>query len=93
MTRYIIGTIAGIDNPLTPSQKGNMAVRYYFEKTSKDELQKDRDEVLSTTADDLRNFAPLVKDVLEKDVICVFGNETLLRENEGLFGALVVLQK
>lgn len=93
MTRYIIGTIAGIDNPLTPSQKGTMAVRYYFEKTSKDELQKERDEVLSTKADDLRNFAPLVKDVLKKDVICVFGNETLLRENEDLFGALVVLQK
>ncbi|MBN1197818.1 MAG: insulinase family protein, partial [Bacteroidales bacterium] len=42
MTRYIIGTIAGMDTPLTPSQKGDRAVSYYLSKTSQEELQQDR---------------------------------------------------
>ncbi|MCK5346760.1 MAG: peptidase, partial [Candidatus Heimdallarchaeota archaeon] len=34
MTRFIIGTIARMDRPLTPSQKGNLAVQRYIEKTT-----------------------------------------------------------
>ena len=35
MDRYIIGTIARMDRPLTPSQKGNWAVSRYFMKMTK----------------------------------------------------------
>lgn len=93
MTRYIIGTISNLDNPLTPSRKGDMAVQYYFEKTTAEELQKDRDRVLQTTASDLREMADMISEILKQDVICVYGNETRIRENKDLFSGLVLLQK
>ncbi len=93
MTRYIIGTISGMDQPMTPSQKGSTAVRYYFEKTTAARLQQDRDEVLATTADDIRAMAPMVKEILDQDVYCVFGNEAILKQNKDLFKSLVTLQK
>jgi hypothetical protein len=93
MTRYIIGTVSNLDNPLTASRKGDMAVQYYFEKTTAEELQQDRDRVLQTTADDLKAMAPMIQDILGQNVICVYGSETRIRENRDLFNELVVLQK
>jgi presequence protease len=85
MTRYIIGTIAGIDQPLTPSQKGNLAVKRYFEKTNLELLQKDRDEILSTTQDDIRAMQKMVEDILSQKAICVYGNEEKIKTEESLF--------
>jgi len=93
MTRYIIGTIAGLDMPLTPSQKGNVAFTNYFSKITKEQLQKERDEILSTTAEDIRRMESLTSGVLEKNVLCVYGNEEKIMANKKLFGNLVVLQK
>ena len=93
ITRYIIGTIAGLDSPLTPSQKGNIALRYYFEKTPAGQLQKEREEVLSTSVEDLRNMAGMISDILGKDVYCVYGNDTRIKENKHLFRDLLVLQR
>ncbi len=93
MTRYIIGTIAGLDQPRTPSQKGSTACYYYFTKITKDQLQKEREEVLSTTADDIKAMEPLVSAMLDKNVWCVYGSEEKIKANKGLFGELLVLQK
>jgi|WetSurSiteA1Bulk_404760.scaffolds.fasta_scaffold00931_3 presequence protease len=93
MTRYIIGTIAGLDYPLTPSQKGDVAFRYYLEKTTKDEVQGDRDAVLTTTAEDIRNMSDEIARVLDQQVYCVYGNEEKIKSNQALFKNLVVLQK
>ena len=56
MTRYIIGTIADLDVPLTAQQKGNRAFRYYLENTKAEDVQKDRDAVLSTNVSDIKSF-------------------------------------
>jgi len=89
MTRYIIGTIAEIDSPLTPSQKGDQAVSMFFSQRTADEVQADRDAVLATTAADIRGFAGLTREVLAKDVFCVYGNAERLTSEQTLFGALV----
>jgi Zn-dependent M16 (insulinase) family peptidase len=93
MSRYIIGTIANLDFPLTPSEKGNLAFRWHIEKTSQEEIQADRDAVLTTTAADIRNMSDVVAKILEPQVFCVYGNEDILKSNKSLFKDLVVLQK
>jgi Zn-dependent M16 (insulinase) family peptidase len=91
MTRYIIGTIAGIDQPLTPSGEGDRAFGYYFTRRTAAEIQADRDAVLSTTADDIRKFAPMVKEVLGQKAWCVYGNAEKLKKDKDLFNSLVGL--
>lgn len=75
MTRFIIGTVADLDYPLTPSQRGGNAVRRYFEKITQADLQSERDAVLATTVQDIRGFEKLVTDVLAQDAVCVYGNK------------------
>ena len=93
MTRYIIGTIAGLDTPLTPSQKGERAVSYYFSKISQEDLQSDRDAILSTTAGDINGYAKMMKDILDQKAYCVYGNADKIEKEKKLFENLVKLEK
>jgi presequence protease len=89
MTRYIIGTIAGLDRPTIPSQRGMIASRRWFEKTTYDFLKQERTEILNTTAQDIRNMKQLVSDVLAQNAICVYGGEEKIRQNSRFFSKLV----
>lgn len=93
VTKYIIGTIASIDNPYTPSQKGNIAVQYYLEKTSKEDVQKERDEILSTTLNDIQGMKKMMVDVLNKNAFCVYGNEEKIQSQKDLFGEIEKLSR
>ncbi len=93
MTRFIIGTVARLDRPLTPSSEGDAAVRYYFEKVSQQQLQRDRNAVLSTTPEDIRAMKKLVADVLEQKVYCVYGNQEKIETQQDLFDELVKLNR
>ena len=89
MTRYIIGTISRMDRPMTASQKGNLAVQYFFENTTPEELKAEREAVLSTTAEDIKGMKKMVEDVLRQDAICVYGNDEKVDENASLFGEVI----
>ncbi len=93
MTRYIIGTIAKMDNPLTASEKGDLAITYFFNKREPGALQSDREAILSTTQKNIRDFALLVKDVLSKKAICVYGNEEKINQENELFKSIVKIER
>jgi len=91
MTRYIIGTISGMDAPIPPSAKGDVAVSRYFNKKKQEDIQRERDEVLSVKQEDIRNFANLVKAVLDQKTYCVYGNADKINASKDLFQNLVKL--
>lgn len=89
MTKYILGTISRLDTPLSPSMKGEKGDALYLSGLTKEELQKERDEILSTDVGKIRSFAEIVTQVAKKGVICVLGNEEKIRSNETFFNKLV----
>ena len=91
MTRFIIGTIGGMDDPQTPSQRGSSASARYFTKMTKETLQQERDAVLSTTVNDIKSYEAMISDIINKSPICVYGNEDKLKENQALFDRLITL--
>jgi hypothetical protein len=93
MTRYIIGTIAGMDVPLTTMQKGNTAVANYFNKVRKEDSQKNRDDVLNTTLSDIKKMKNMLTDVLKQNVHCVYGNADKIESQKELFGKVEKLIK
>jgi Zn-dependent M16 (insulinase) family peptidase len=93
MTRYIIGTVANLDNPLTASQKGNVALRNYLEKNSYQEVQKDRDAVLSTTLADIKGMKKFIADIMNQKTYCVYGNEEKIKAAKELFGEIEPLSE
>jgi Zn-dependent M16 (insulinase) family peptidase len=88
MTRYIIGTVAQIDRPTTPSQRGDIATRYYFQETTPKDEQQLRDEVLSTSQQDIRSMKKLMEDVLAKKTFCVYGNEDKISAEKDVFNKI-----
>ncbi|MGL5676974.1 MAG: insulinase family protein [Cellulosilyticaceae bacterium] len=85
LLQYLIGTISGMDFPYTPSTEGAAACIYYLLGTTKEELQKIRDEIFETDNERLRSYAPIIQSVIEENQYCVFGNTTSIEENKDLF--------
>lgn len=85
MTKYIIGTISNLDRLLTPRKKGEKADENYFRKISSADIQKNREEVLSTKVEDIRNYYKMLKDVMDKNYLCVIGNELKIKESKDKF--------
>ncbi len=85
MTKYIIGTISGIDVPLTPSQKGLRALSCYLREYTDEDNQKTRDQVLDATVEDIRALAPMLRATLSQGYFAVVGNEDAIAAASNLF--------
>ena len=85
MTKYIIGTLGGMDLPLYPEGKGQRAITAYLKKLTLEELQVERNEILGATDADIRALADLVQAVLSDGNLCVIGNENNIQKEEKLF--------
>jgi presequence protease len=93
MLGYIIGTIADIDYPLTASSKAEVAYQRYFEKITKEQVQAERDAILSATAGDMKDFSKMIAAVVKQNNICVYGNKEKIEAHKSLFGNLINLEK
>jgi len=93
MTKFIIGAISRLDGALTPHMKGRTATADFIAGISQADIQQERDEILSTTPEDIRNFAPMLADLMRKNYRCVLGNDKTVKANEDVFEVLVSLKK
>ncbi|MCX6277815.1 MAG: insulinase family protein [Bacteroidetes bacterium] len=93
MTRYIIGTVAGMDMPQSNVQRGDQAMNYYFTKRTAEDLQRDRDAVIATTVDDIRGFAAMIKAMTGQRAWCVYGNSDKLNASKELFDSLIQVDR
>ena len=85
MTKYIIGTFGALDTPLNPEAKGNRSMAAYLEHLDYEEIQRERDEILAATPEDIRKLSDLMKAILSDDCRCVIGNENAIRAEESMF--------
>ncbi len=85
MTKYIIGTISGVDTPRTPRSQGNISMGAYLSGTTEEDIQKQRDEILNVTQEDIRNLADIVKAIMDCGNLCVIGNEKKIEQNKDMF--------
>jgi Zn-dependent M16 (insulinase) family peptidase len=85
MTKYIIGTIATVDYPLTPPKLGEKALSFYLAGMTWERMQQEREEILSTKPGDIRACAELVREVTSQNCYCSLGNEKMLKDNATLF--------
>ena len=85
MTKYIIGTMSNIDQPMTPAIKGERSMNLYMNRVSEEMIQKERCQILEAQQEDIRKLAPVVEAVLRADQICVIGGEEKIEEDRELF--------
>lgn len=93
ITKYIIGTFSSLDAPLTPQAKGRRSLSMYLGEITEADLQKERDEVLQVTVEDIRALDKAVQAVLEAGNICVIGSEEKINANKDMFKEVKNLMK
>ena len=80
MTKYIIGTISGKDVPKTPQMKGAVSKNAYFCGVTEEMIQKERDQILNASVEDIHALAEIIEAILAADQICVVGSESKVSE-------------
>jgi Zn-dependent M16 (insulinase) family peptidase len=75
LTRNIIGTIGEVDSYRLPDAKGFASMQRYLIGDTDEARQRMREEILSTTAADIRNFADAMADVAAHGRVVVLGSE------------------
>lgn len=85
MLKYIIGTIAKIDSPMTPSMEGSHNYMGYENGFTDEMVQKARDQILTCDKYAIRELAKFIKLLSESEAVCTIGNEYKLEECKDLF--------
>lgn len=85
LTGFIISAIGTLDRPMNPSDWGICSLQTCLTGLTDELRQKNRDEVIDCTVEDLRKLADYVEVVLADEQICVVGNSAKLEEEKELF--------
>lgn len=85
MTKYIIGTLSTIDIPLSAEQAGARSLMILLTNTDEEEIQKERNQLLDCTAEDIRALTGPVEEILLKNHYCVIGGEEKIKNAADLF--------
>ncbi|MCV6599776.1 MAG: insulinase family protein [Alphaproteobacteria bacterium] len=87
----IIGTISDLDRTLNPKASGIIKTSHYIRNITYTDLQKERDEILGVTVNELKEISNILQKVIDKNYLCVLGNNQKLKENETIFRNLIHL--
>ena len=85
MTKYIIGTMSNLDTPLTPSMKGELAISAYLSRVTREDVQRERQQVLNATGADIQGIASWIQKGIQENKYCVFGGEDKIKKQEIIF--------
>ncbi len=88
LTKSIIGAVSSLDHPMTASGLGRYSLVAYMTGSTLEQMQKERDQVLDCSAEDIRNLAPYLDALMEEDCICVVGTEEKIEGARDLFGSV-----
>ena len=88
MTKYIIGTISDMDTPMNPNAKGARSMTALLQGITMEDIQRERDEVLNATEENIRGLKDMISSVLEEKNLCVIGNEECLENQKQMFTQL-----
>ena len=89
MTKYVIGTMSGVDVPLTNSLKVSRAAMQELLNVSDADRQKTRNEILDITLADIKTLAKMIREVLADNYICVVGGQQAIEENKNEFNKIL----
>ena len=85
LTQYIIGAVSELDTPMNPAAKGLYSLCGYMTNWTEADVQRERDELLAVTIEDIRRCAAYIDAFMEDQCLCVVGNEGKIVDAEKLF--------
>lgn len=83
--QYIIGAISNFDVPLGAYLRGLKALTMYYSDISDSEMQKERDEVLSTRLSDIQKIADIIDNAIKNRYACTIGSKDMIGKHSDMF--------
>ena len=91
VTKFVIGAVGSADIPLTPYADGERSFLAYMSGMTEEDIRKSREEMINTTASDLRGMAKYIRAILDEKVMVVVGSEKKIKENADKFDEILSL--
>jgi len=88
LRKYIIGTINILDRPLKLSQIMDKILKRKLSLISDEKRQAERDAVLNVNKNDISEFSEMFEEGFKNSVVCSFGSESVLKEENRRFGII-----
>ena len=88
LDKYIIGTVSGLDRPITKQDRMRLAEERFLKNVEMDTMQKVRNQVLDVTLDDLHALADVIGQTFEDSYHCVVGGKEVIDSHSELFGKI-----
>ena len=86
LTQYLIGAVSDLDIPMNPSAAGLFSLSAYMTGLTQEMLQKERDELIAATAEDIRGLGAYIRAFMSEEFLCVVGNAEKIKEAKDIFG-------
>ncbi len=85
MTKYVIGAVSSLDHPLNPRAKGLRSRSAFLSGITKEDVQRERDEVINCNAEKIRSLSPYMECLKDSEFVCVLGSEEKIGDSKDLF--------
>ncbi len=85
MTKYVIGTMGKIDQPLSPADKGSRSLGAYLSEMDPAQRQEIRNYILDATCEDIRKAAASIREIVNTGAVCAVGCESAINSNKDMF--------
>ena len=89
LDKYVIGTISGMDVPLTNSMRLDKVSLIHLKQISDQLRQQVRDQVLDVRNEDLQALGPVIRDLLSDGYLCVVGGRQPIEKNKEIFKVVI----
>ena len=70
---------------MNPYARGERGLGLYLSGITFEQIQKERDQILNTSQEDIRALAGPVSAMLSQDYLCVVGNDEKIENNKNMF--------
>ncbi len=85
MTQYVIGAVGEMDTPMSASALGVYSLGGFMTGMREEDKQKERDQVLHCTQEDIRALSEHIRAFMSEDAICAVGNADKITSAKELF--------
>lgn len=92
LEKYIIGTIGQEDFPLGARQMGEQSFNGYMNGFGTEKIQKEREEILSATLEQIHQTGTLLRAVTAQGYCCVIGGEKKIKKEGKRFAQIKKLK-
>ena len=88
LNKYVIGAISELDMPKSAYTKFLLGLSCYLSKLTKEDLQREREELLDVEEKDIRNLSAYIKRAFQEKALCAIGNKGEIEKAKAAFESL-----